>query len=171
MKSLLPRFILSSLCLAAGLALGPLLRAAEIPPTVEPVRMTEELMQRLIKFARTQQELGSVTGKIALIFDLSSDGTKDFPLQLLETERPEGTFFGLPIDPASRDILILQKTTEGNVEAYLTDSTTRLRAAAIADGQPAAHLITNEKAAVKYEAALSQLAREAAEDLPATKSG
>jgi hypothetical protein len=169
MKTLLPRFILSSLCLAAGLALGPLLRAAETPPATAPVMMTEELMQRLIKFARTQQDPGSVVGKIALILDLSSDGTKDYPLQLLETERPEGTFFGLPLDPDSKDILVLHKTPDGNVEAYLTDSTARLRAAAVADGQPAAHLITNEKAAAKYEAALSQLAREAAEDLPPTK--
>ncbi len=130
--------------------------------------MTPELMQRLIKFARSQNEPGSVTGKIAKIFNLS-DGAKALPLQMLETERPEGTFFGLPLSAESKDILILKKTPEGDVEAYLTDKTGRLRAAALADGQPEARLIINEQAAAKFTAALNHLAREASEDLPPTK--
>lgn len=153
------------IALGGGVARGQASSASEGKPTVaSPVVMTEELMQRLIKFARSQKEPGSVTGKIALIFNLS-DGTKDLPLQLIETERPEGTYLGVPLNRDSGDVLIMQKR-DGNVEAYLTDKTGKLRAAAIADGKPAAHLLINEKAAAKYEAALNALAREAAEDLP-----
>lgn len=147
---------------ATRLAAGDDTRAA---PAADPV-MTEELIQRLIKFARGQKGNGSVTHKICAIFDLC-DGTEDMPLKLLETERPEGTFFGLPIEEGSKDILIMRKH-DGIVDAYLTDKTGKLRAAAVADGKPAAHLITNEKAAANYEAALRALAREAAEDLPPT---
>lgn len=138
---------------------------AESPntPKAGPV-MNEELMGRLIKFARGQKDNGSVTSKICAIFNLC-DGTKDMSLKLLETERPEGTFFGLPLEETSRDILIM-RTHDGIVEAYLTDKSGKLRAAAVADGKPVAHLITNEKATEKYEAALRALAREAVEDLP-----
>jgi len=138
---------------------------AESPniPKAGPM-MNKELMARMIKFAREQKDNGAVTGKICAIFNLC-DGSKDMPLKLIQSEHPEGTFFGLPVDESSRDILIMRKH-DGIVEAYLTDKSGKLRAAAVADGKPVAHLITNEKAAEKYEAVLRDLAREAAEDLP-----
>lgn len=195
MKRRISGFFLTSACLVAMLALGATPVAAERSPaptndpaatrdaphpgatrlaegdekSAAPVAdavMTEELIQRLIKFARSQKDNGSVTGKICAIFNLC-DGNKDLPLKLIQTERPEGTFLGLPLEEDSRDILIM-RMHDGNVEAYLTDKSGKLRAAAVADGKPHAHLITNEKAAEKYEAALRALTREAAEDLPPT---
>lgn len=41
-------------------------------------------------------------------------------MKLIETERPEGTFFGLPLEEGSKDILIMRRH-DGIVEAYLTD--------------------------------------------------
>lgn len=134
------------------------------PVSADDPAMTEALLQRLVVFARTQKEYGAVSHKICKILDLC-DGVRNMPLRLLETERPAGTFFGLPLDDGSRDILVM-RTHDGIVEAYLTDMSGKLRAAAVADGQPAAHLITNEKAAGRFDAVMRHLAREAAEDLP-----
>ena len=53
------------------------------------------------------------------------------------------------------------------LEAYLTDKTGKLRAAAISD-DGTAPLITNEKATEKFKAELALFAKEAA-DLPPTE--
>lgn len=159
----------ASLAVLSATAQGDTSSQSQVAPaaSVTRVEMTEELMSRLIKFARGLKGTGSVTAKICAIFELC-DGSRDMPLKLLETERPEGVFFGLPLDKDSPDILVMSRH-DGIVEAYLTDRSGKLRAAAVADGKPAAHLITNEKAAAKYQVALRQLAREAAEDLPPSR--
>ena len=63
----------------------------------------------------------------------------------------------------SKDIIFAVKHDTA-LEAYLTDKTGKLRAAAVLD-KDGAHLITNEKAAAKFKAELSLFAGEAA-DLP-----
>jgi len=136
-------------------------------PKADPV-MTEELMARLIKIAHTQPpaEFGAVSRKVCSIFNLC-DGSANMPTKVLETENPTGTFFAIPTTPGSKDIFLIKKLADGHLEAYLTDKSFRLRAAAISISGTPAYLITNEKAAEKFKAVLSHLAREAS-DLPPT---
>lgn len=135
------------------------------PPKVEPV-MTEELMARLIKVTRDQEETGAVSARICKALDLC-DGTKDMPMKLGSSDSTgDGThYFGVPPQKDSNDILIMVKR-ERSLEAYLTDKTGKLRAAAISENG-VARLITNEKAAEKFKAELALFAKEAA-DLPPT---
>ncbi len=134
------------------------------PPKPDPV-MTEELMARLIKYTRSIQGTGTVTARICKVLDLC-DGTKDMPLKLAKSDSTDGIhYFGLPLDVDSRDILIMVKHNTV-VEAYLTDKTATLRAAAVLENGTA-HLITNERAAEKFKAELSLFAGEAA-TLPPT---
>lgn len=127
--------------------------------------MTRELMARLVKLARDQEKPGSISAKLCAIFLLCS-GTSAMKVQLLETENPEGHYFALT--PGSVDIVIIHE--RGSVfEAYLTDRTYRLRAAAIADAT-GTRLITNEEAIDKFESELALFAKEARE-LPPTVTG
>ena len=78
-------------------------------------------------------------------------------------------FFGIPPKADSRDIVFLRAGKDA-VEAFLTDKTATLRAAAIlTDGT--AKLITNEKAAGQFKAELSLFASEAADQLLPTADG
>jgi len=74
-------------------------------------------------------------------------------------------YFALPLDVDSKDIIILINTPDV-LYAYLTDKTSKLRAAAIYD-KNGARLITNEKAEKAYKAELTIFAKEA-EGLPPT---
>ena len=86
-------------------------------------------------------------------------------VKLLETDSVKNHFFAMSWAANSKDIVIVQK--RGHLlEAYLTDKTYTLRAAAIVDDE-GARLITNEKALKKFKAELSLFAKEAA-DLPPT---
>ena len=133
-------------------------------PKADPV-MTAELIARMIKYSRESSKTGSIDKTICKIFDLC-DGTANMPLKLLVGDLTDAEhYFGLPLDPNSKDILIIVKRN-ALYEVYLTDKTGALRAAAILE--PAGdHLITNEKAAAKFKAEMTQYAKEAAE-LPPT---
>lgn len=135
----------------------------KVAPRIDPV-MTDELMARLIKLAQEQKEPGIIPASICAIFKLCP-GTAKMPVKMLETENPEGHFFTMPWATGSTDIVILHKH-DNVIDAYLTDKTYTLRAAAISDAA-GARLILNEKAAEKFKAELSLLAKEAA-DLPPT---
>lgn len=136
------------------------------PPKAEPV-MTEELMARIIKLTRDSRDAGSsVTARICKVLDLC-DGTKDMPLKIVTSDSTDGVHaFGLPLDPNSKDILIMVMH-DTVVETYLTDKTGKLRAACVLENR-IAHLITNEKAAEKFKKELSLFAGEAAGSLPPT---
>lgn len=133
----------------------------KVTPKVDPV-MNDELMARLIKLAQEQKEPGIIPANICAIFRLCP-GTAKMPVKMLETENPEGHFFTMPWAPGSKDIILIHKHDDV-LDAYLTDKTYTLRAAAISDAT-GARLIINEKAAEKFKAELAILAREAA-DLP-----
>jgi hypothetical protein len=129
--------------------------------------MNQELMGRLIKYTRDGKETGSVNARICKVFDLC-DGTKDLPLKLAKSDSTDGRhYFGLPVEANSKDILFVVITAT-TLEAYLTDKTGRLRAAAILENS-IARLITNESAAAKFKAELALFAKEAAEQLPPTR--
>lgn len=130
----------------------------------DPV-MNEELMARLIKYTLGDPGTGAVTARICKVLDLC-DGTADLPLKLSKSGSTDGLhYFGVRPQSDSKDVLFLVK--RGTVvEAYLTDKTGKLRAAAVLENG-AAHLITNERAAAKFNAELSLFAREAA-SLPPT---
>lgn len=138
------------------------------PPKPDPV-MTEELMARLIKYTRNDPDTGAVTARICKVLDLC-DGTKDMPLKLSKSDSTDGIhYFGVPPKADSKDVLILVKHNTV-VEAYLTDKTATLRAAAVLENGTA-HLITNERAAEKYKAELSLFAGEAATLPPTGNAG
>jgi hypothetical protein len=139
--------------------------AQETPPA-KPVVMTAELMQRLVIFAQ-DQETHTIPGTIGKMFGLC-DGTKDLPMKTLETERPAGTYFAVSLDAEHKDIVVLRRLADGGLEAYLTNQIGKLRAAGVDDGHGARLLPASENVTAIFEAALNQLAREAAEDLPPT---
>ena len=133
-------------------------------PKADPV-MTEELMARLIKYGRGTQGPSRLDKRLCKVLDLC-DGTADMALMLLQGDLTDAEhFFGLPLDRNSKDVLIMVKR-DTVVECYLTDKTGTLRAAAIIENK-VAHLITNEKAAEKYVAEMTQYAKEAS-TLPPT---
>jgi hypothetical protein len=140
--------------------------ARRATPKVDPV-MTEELMARLIKYTRGLEGTHGVAGRICKVFDLC-DGTSALQMKVSQSDSTDGKhYFGLPLDPASKDILIMVKH-DALVESYLTDKTGKLRAAAVLDkDKEDSYLITNEKAAAKFKAELSLFAGEAA-TLPPT---
>ena len=140
--------------------------AQTAPPAVSTPVMNDELMGRLIEYTRTRKKGSSTDARICKIFNLC-DGTTDMSLQLAKISAPDGShFFALPVDADSTDILIFVKH-DTILECYLTDKTAKLRAAAISENG-VAHLITNEKAAEKFNAELALFAKNAAEHLPPT---
>ena len=129
------------------------------PPKTDPV-MTEELMARMIKYGRENQKISTINSRLCKILDLC-DGTADMQIKLLRGDLTDALhYFAVPLDPNSKDILILVKGPT-TIDAYLTDKTGTLRAAAILE-QNGARLITNEKAAEKFKAEMTQYAKEAA---------
>ena len=127
-------------------------------PKADPV-MTEELMARLIKFSRESPKVGAIDKTFCKIFNLC-DGTADMPVKLLGGDLTDARHrIALPLDPNSKDVLILvlHKTTN---ELYLTDKTGTLRAAAILDAT-SDRIIPNEQAAEKFKAEMTQYAKEA----------
>jgi len=130
-----------------------------VAPKTDPV-MTDELMARLLKYTSSLQGKGGVDAKICKILELC-DGTQHMPLKLAESEPAPGGehYFGTPLDAKSKDIIILVQN--GTIlEAYLTDKTRKLRAAAVLDNG-AVRLIINEKAVEKFKAELTLWAGEA----------
>ncbi len=127
--------------------------------------MTSELLARLIKLARADGGVGTFSRSTCVLFKLC-DGTADMQVKLLESEKPEGHFFLIPLDPASTDIVLVRKDADGTLNSFLTDKTLNLRAAAVAkDG--IASLLRTEQALASFKAELAQMAKEAA-DLPPT---
>lgn len=142
--------------------------AQSLSRTVPAPVMNEELMGRLIKFTRSLQGLGSIDATLCKVFDLC-DGTEDMALKLAKSDTTDGEhYFALPVQVDTKDILILVKR-DTILEAYLTDKTGQLRAAAVSQNKRP-RLITNEKAAEKFEAELALFAKEAAEQLPPWES-
>ena len=168
--------VLTSAFLLAMLALSvsPIRSHAADQPPVKTVQddsssktnavMTEELMGRLIKYTRDLKETGSLDGKISKILNLN-DGTKNMPLKYSKSDAPGTHYFGLPPALDSTDILIVVKY-DTLLEFYLTDKTGKLRAAGVSE-IGGTYLITNEKAAPKFQKELSLFAGEAAQ-LPPT---
>ncbi|MEQ1918463.1 MAG: hypothetical protein ABL955_04635 [Elusimicrobiota bacterium] len=133
-------------------------------PKADPI-MTEELMARLIKYARGTQKPSTLDKKICKVLDLC-DGTEDLTIMLLKGDLTDTNhYFAVPLDAKSKDVLIILKSDTA-LEAYLTDKIGTLRAAAIGD-KTSVRLITNEKAAEKFKSEMTQFAKEASE-LPAT---
>lgn len=130
----------------------------------DPV-MTPELLARLIKLARADGGVGTFSRSTCVIFKLC-DGTKDMQVKLLESENPEGHFFLIPLDPASKDIVFVRKDADGTLNSFLTDKTLNLRAAAVSK-EGVASLLLNEQALAGFKKAVSQMAKEAI-DLPPT---
>lgn len=126
--------------------------------------MNQELLGRLIKYTRSFEDSdNTLPTRICKIFDLC-DGTMDMPLKAVKSDSTDGLhYFALPVEADSKDILILVKR-DTILECYLTDKTAKLRAAAISENS-VARLITNEKAAEKFQAELALFAKEAAEQL------
>lgn len=142
---------------------------AEPPNTPGEAVMTEELMGRLIKYTRDGHATGGVDARICRVFDLC-DGAKDMVLKLSQSDSTDGEhYFGLPPQSDSKDILIMVVRNDTGVEAFLTDKTGKLRAAAILKNG-VARLITNEKAAAKFMSELALFAKEATEQLPPNKN-
>lgn len=137
----------------------------KVTPKTDPV-MTEELMARLLKYARGLEPKSTLSPGFCKVLNLC-DGTKDLPLKLAESEvATEGRhYIGVTAEPDSKDVLIVV-IRPTHVEVYLTDKSGRLRAAAVSENNPA-HLITNEQAEKKFKAELSMFAGEAA-TLPPT---
>jgi hypothetical protein len=137
----------------------------KVTPKTDPV-MTEELMARLLKYARALEPKSSLSPAFCKALNLC-DGTKVLPVKLAESEvATEGKhFIGLTAEPDSKDVLIVVDRPT-HAEVYLTDKTGRLRAAAISENN-AVRLITNEQAEKKFKAELSIFAVEAA-TLPPT---
>lgn len=126
--------------------------------------MTEELMARLIKYTRNAKETGSFSAKLCKVLDIC-DGTQHIPIKMAKSDSADGGhYFALRPEPESKDILIVVKR-DTSMEAYLTDKTGKLRAAAISENMTV-RLITNEKAAEKFKAELALFAKEAAAQLP-----
>jgi hypothetical protein len=153
--------------MTAATSAAPVPQAAIISPSnpapkAEPV-MTDELLARLIFFARHTRGTGTVNAKICKVLDLC-DGTSDIQMRLVENDGNDH-FFAIAADGDSKDILFMVRRG-GAVETYLTDKTYKLRAAAVLEGG-VAHLITNEKAAAKFKQELSLFAGEAG-SLPPT---
>ena len=122
-------------------------------------------MARLIKYGHANLKLSPLDSRLCKILNLC-DGTADMTVKLLRGDLPDAKhYFAVPQDANSKDILILIQS-DTIIEAYLTDKTGKLRAAAILK-TTGAHLITNEKAAEKFKAEMTQYAKEAA-DLPPT---
>lgn len=132
--------------------------AVVTPPPADPV-MTAELMARLIKYTRAVEKTGALSAVVCKALDLC-DGSKDMPLKYAVSDSTDGKhYFGLRPEAGSKDILIVV-IRETTLEAYLTDKTGKLRAAAVSrDGTVS--LITNESAAAKFKAELSLFAGEA----------
>ncbi len=152
--------------LAASTAGAP--PAAQATPTLVPVNnptpkadpvMTEELMARMLKLAREYPGTSTVSRHICSIFNLC-DGTADMTVKLLLGDLTDAKhYLAISAGPNSKDVLIMVKR-DTVVDCYLTDKTGTLRAAAILDKEEI-HLITNEKAADKFNAELKQYAKEA----------
>lgn len=133
-------------------------------PVADPV-MTDELMARLLAFAATQDDPGTLGKNICVLLKIC-DGKTDLSVRQLETGRPKGLLFMIPAAAGSKDVILAYKNPDGSMDAYLTDKTYKLRASVHAGDTY--DLVPNEKAAARFKAALSHLAREAAEDLPPT---
>lgn len=144
--------------------LAPQAVASIQTPKADPV-MTDELMARLLAFVATQDDPGTLNKNICVLLKIC-DGKADLSVRQLETGRPAGLWFMVPAAAGSKDVIVAYKNPDGSADAYLTDKTYKLRAAVHAGDTY--DLVPNEKAAARFKAALSHLAREAAEDLPPT---
>ena len=163
---LLPALLALSVATIGTAAAQPATNVSTNQPTTktEPV-MTEELMGRLIKYTRARVKTGTIAAGLCKVLGLC-DGTKAMPFKIVESDIGDH-YFGLPPESDSKDILFFV-VRDKVVEAYLTDKTGKLRAAAVSD-DGTAYLITNEKAAEKFKAELALFAKEAA-DPPVTES-
>lgn len=156
--------MLASTCLAVLLAAGvvPIRSEAAEAPGVAPV-LTAELMGRLIKYTRNVPGTSTVAAELCKVFDIC-DGTADMEVLLAKSgDAANGIHYsGLPLDPDSKDILIIVQ--RGYViESYLTGMSRKLRAATISDGPGVLpRLVTNERAAAGFNAELELFAKEAA---------
>jgi hypothetical protein len=157
---ILPIFLLTLLALTTNA------QAQSSRPSAGEVVMTEELMSRIIKFARKLEANSPVSATICKVFDLC-DGSKDMPMKVAVSDT-KVHFVGIPLNENAKDILIMVRHESGQYSAYLTDKSRKLRAAAVTENG-VARLITNEKAAKDYKAVLALLAKESAETL--TPSG
>ena len=131
-----------------------------LPQPAPSQAMTVELMERLIKFARTSDIDDTIAIETCAIFKLG-DCQTGIPARRVSVTAPGGRhYFTVPRDERSSDVIITFKT--GTVsEVFLTDRTGALRAAAIWNGK-SFQLMPDEEAAKRYAIELAFFARQAA---------
>src|SRR5688572_15399705 len=101
------------------------------PAKADPV-MTDELMGRLITRTLASKKDAEIDMKISGIFGIN-DGKAHVPVKKIGETAPEGKHvFIIPVKEGSKDIVVLFNRGEV-IEAYLTDRSGVLRAAAIFD--------------------------------------
>jgi hypothetical protein len=143
-------------------------KANQPSPKADPV-MNEELMGRLIVRTLDSKRESIIDPGLCVTFAIC-DGTIRAPAKQVRTTQADGYhYFVLSLKEGSKDILIIFKSTNGEViNAYLTDKSGALRAALIAGLNGVnPRLIPNDQAAEKFKDELALFAREAA-DLPPT---
>lgn len=161
--------LVSALLVFFGLCAVPNPGRCEEAPAPRPApTMNEELMARIIKYTRSVKVTGALDVRLAVALGVWS-GSEDMPLKLAKSdETRDGLhYFGLPLDTGSRDVLLMVKT-DSVVEAYLTDRTATLRAAAVLE-KGTARLVPKEETTARFQAELALFAKEAAEQLPPTQ--
>jgi len=164
--ALLPAFALIAFSAVFASAAEPKAPPAKKAAAKPAPKMNAELMGRLLKYVRTENEKGSsMAPSICKILDIC-DGTSELALQTaISDDRSDGEHhIGVPLDPKSKDVLFWW-TRPGKHVVYLTDKTAKLRAAA-EDDESGTRLITNEKAEPGFQVELARLAKEASEQLP-----
>jgi hypothetical protein len=151
--------IVMALSVVAGFNNGAIAQSQRAP-SAAPV-MTEELMEKLIRFTRRAPATSSIDARICKVLNLC-DGTKDMPVRLAKNDSTDGDHYFVVFPQAdSKDVFIGVKHG-AVVAAYLTDKTARLRAAAILENG-VARLAPNDSVAAKFKAELTLFAKDATE--------
>src|SRR5688572_15197135 len=133
-----------------------------------PAVMTTELMARLHARTLASDKTNAVLNeRLSGLFGIN-DGSKAFPALQIATTTSDGNkhAFNVPLKAGYNDIVIMLRRPD-SVDAYLTDRTAVLRAAAVIDGS-GIRKIPIEQAMPKYQLELALFAAEAAK-LPAAK--
>ena len=134
--------------------------SAQAPgPAAPGAVMSEELMRRLVTRTMAAQSEAVLNKRAAGLLGLN-DGIVNMPALQIGILPDKTHLFNIPLKAGFNDIVIMVKRGDV-IEAYLTDKTGVLRAAAIFDAIGDRRL-SNEQAAAGYNAELTLWAIEAA---------
>lgn len=136
------------------------LRAA---PAGDPL-ISDEMLARLLKQMADQDKPGTIPAGVCSLFKLC-DGTAKLPVRMVQTTNPKGDYMAKPWDGFPNTIVVARRMEDGTVQFYLTDKVTRKLLAAASSINGVATELQIASVNPTYEAALSHLAKEAA-DLP-----